>query len=522
MAFVELRNISKRFGGVHALVDVSVAFERGQVHALLGENGAGKSTLIKILTGAERPTEGEIAIDGQVQSLDDPRHAQALGIAAVYQEPTIYPHLSVLENLFMGQEIRGPLGVLDRAQMREVATPYFERLQIDPALLERRMSALSIGYQQMVLIAQALIRESRLIVFDEPTSILSRDETERLFRIIEELRAAGTAIVYITHRLEEVQRIADAVTILTNGRVKGSPELAQTSSQELLRLMAGDRLADAIAGGAEAIPERQAAEPVLVVDGLTAPGLFEDVHWSLPAGCVTGIYGLVGSGRTEVATAVFGQRHWVSGRIELSGQSIRPRHPREAVALGIGYLPEDRQVQGVFASKPLEWNLTANQLPRMHKRALPGLGVLDLTRLRTVADEMMQRFNIKAQDAETVISTLSGGNQQKGLFARWAGLELKVMIFDEPTRGIDVGAKVEIHRFVRQAAEAGTAVAVISSDLEEITAVSDRIIVMRQGRVAQTFEAPPFSTEAVLAAAVGTAHGSPEEHSIPESQGVRP
>jgi len=404
----------------------------------------------------------------------------------------------------MGQEIRGALGTVDRRAMASQAAPLLRRLRLGTDILYRRMGSLSIGYQQLVLITQALLRESRMIIFDEPTSILSREETDRLFQIIRELREAGTHIVYITHRLEEVHQIADRVTVLTNGEVKGSYSIEEVNTDQLLRLMTGQS-GDAGHGGRGGRAAVDAdATPVLAVDNLTVDGYCEDVSWAFPGGCVTGIYGLVGSGRSEAALGIFGHKRTASGTVRLEGREVHPRHPAEAVAMGIGYLPEDRQFQGVFLNKSLEQNLTSNALGRFSR----GPDLLDLKAMRRFVQGLMEQYNIKAPGPDTVISALSGGNQQKGLFARWANLPLKALLLDEPTRGIDIGAKEEIHRFVRELADRGMAVAVISSDLDEVLSVSDRIIVMRQGVVAREFEAPPFQADEVLAAAIGSGGGA--------------
>ena len=503
MALIELQAIEKRFGGVHALRGVDLSCALGRVHALLGENGAGKSTLIKILTGALQPDGGRILLDGELATLATPARAAAAGIAAVYQEPMIYPHLSVLENLFMGQEARNRLGMVDRRTMRKQAAPLLEQLDIEPALVDRRMSALTIGYQQMILIAQALLRKARLIIFDEPTSILSRAESERLFAIIENLRAADTAVVYITHRLEEIARVADDVTVLRNGAVIGSRVAAKVSHDDLLAMMAGradHRSETAEARGGAGSRSASSGRPRLEIKDLSVPGHSQDVSWSLYPERVTGIYGLVGSGRSETALAAFGHLRAAGGQVYLDGQPIKPRHPAEAIELGLAYLPEDRQFQGLFADKPLENNLTANTLG-----AYAGvLGTLKLKKLGALAAEIMARYNIKAADAAVPVASLSGGNQQKALFARWANLELKVLILDEPTRGIDIGTKAEIHRFVRELAARGTAIAVISSDLDEVLAVSDEVIVMRRGAVITRCEGPSMTAETILAAAIGS------------------
>lgn len=500
MAFVELAGIVKTFGGVQALKGVDLSVELGRTHALLGENGAGKSTLIRILTGAHRPDAGEIRIDGAPRVLRRPQDAQALGIAAVYQEPMVYPHLTVLENVFAGREICTGFGVVRRAAMMEKVAPWLDRLELPKELLDRPMSALSLGWQQLVMIAQALVQNARVIIFDEPTSILSQAETDRLFGIIARLRADGRGIVYITHRLDEVPRIADRVTVLTDGRVTGSYPIDEVSPERLLSLMAG-RAVRTLEPQRPAPVALPSGPPVLEVRGLTREGLFRDVSWSIPAGIVTGIYGLVGSGRSEVALAAFGFLRGASGVVLLNGEKIAPRDPAEAIRLGIGYLPEDRKLQGVFGPKSLESNLTANALERFTRT----LGRLDFSDLFAEARRIMTGYNIKSRDAATAIATLSGGNQQKGLFARWAGRALKVLILDEPTRGIDVRTKEEIHRFIRDLAAQGVAVVVISSDLPEVLAVSDRVIVMRQGRVVGEWSGAAMTAEAILGAAIGAA-----------------
>lgn len=497
MALVELSQITKQFGGVRALAGVDLAIEAGETHLLLGENGAGKSTLIRVLTGAITPDSGTIRIDGVPRVIRNPQHAQALGIAAVYQEPMIYRHLSVLENIFVGQEICGPAGTVRRAAMAEKALPWFRELELDADLLARPMSSLSIGYQQLVLIAQALLRNARIIIFDEPTSILSGAETDRLFAIIARLRAGGRAIVYITHRLGEVPRIADRVTVLTNGSVSGSFSREEISEEQLVTLMAGK--AKGHAALASPRVAQSEAEPVLSIVGLSAPPYFRDVSWQARAGVVTGVYGLVGSGRSEVALAAFGFLRPTAGEIRLDGRTIAPRSPKEAISLGLGYLPEDRKLQGIFANKPLESNLTANALARFVRAPMR----LDFSALMAEARRVMAHYDIKAPDPLTLIRTLSGGNQQKGLFARWASRPFRVLILDEPTRGIDVHTKDEIHVFIRNLAASGMAVIVISSDLPEVLAVSDRVIVMREGRVVTEGWPQDLGAEGILAAALG-------------------
>ena len=501
MAEFELKSIVKSFGGVHALKGVDLQIEAGRTHVLLGENGAGKSTLIKILTGALTPDSGEIRIGGEICVFRNPEHAQSMGIAAVYQEPMIYPHLSVLENIFMGREIASRFGRVRRDAMRAKASPVLAELDLPETLLDRPMSSLSLGYQQLVLIAQALVQSARLIIFDEPTSILSRAETERLFSIIDRLRKGGRAIVYITHRLEEVPQVGDRVTVLTDGQVTGAYQAGEFSETTLLELMAGKNTRE-ITREIEthrAVAKDAVDHPVLTVENLSHESYFDDVTWRLPGGFITSVYGLVGSGRSEVALSVFGFLRPSGGRILLEGRPVAPADPAEAIALGIGYLPEDRKLQGIFASKPVESNLTSNRLGGFTRTA----GFLDFKALLRDAKRVMAQYNIKAQTTRTMISTLSGGNQQKGLFARWAGKPFKVLILDEPTRGIDVRTKDEVHIFIRDLAAQGVAVVVISSDLKEVLSISDRIIVMRGGKVVDEVAGDEMTPERVLGSAIG-------------------
>ena len=495
---VTLAGIHKRFGGVTALAGVDLEVGAGEVHALLGENGAGKSTLIRVLTGAIAPDEGEIRIDGAPRRFAHPEDARDAGIAAVYQEPMIYPHLSVLENIFAGNEISTGSGVVRRRAMAEQAAPWFERLELDPTLLNRRMGSLSLGYQQLVLIAKTLVQRARVIIFDEPTSILSQAETERLFAIIGRLRDDGASIIYITHRLDEIGRIADRVTVLTDGRVTGNGSATELDAARLLELMAGKGSRDY---GKPRTDRRTARDepPAFRIEHLSKAGFYDDVSWDAPRGLVTGVYGLVGSGRSEVALAAFGALPADSGTIALNGRMVAPRDPAEAIALGIGYLPEDRKAQGIFGPKALEANLTVSALENF----VGTLARLDFAGLRREAGRLIGHYRIKARNEAVAIGTLSGGNQQKALFARWAGQALKVLILDEPTRGIDIGTKAEVHAFIRDLAGGGLPVVVISSDLPEVLAVSDRVIVMRRGAVVTVAEGDALQADAILAAAVG-------------------
>jgi ribose transport system ATP-binding protein len=494
MALIELHGISKAFGGVRALRGVDLTFEAGEVHALLGENGAGKSTLIKILAGALKPDRGEILLEGKPVELGSPKIAKAKGIAVVYQEPMIYPHLSVLENLFMGQEVVGVGGTLRHRAMEHKVLPILQALSLGPEILSRAMGELSVAYQQLVLIAQALLQEARIFIFDEPTSILSREEVNRLLAIIRQLRDSGRSVIYITHRIEEVYEVADRVTVLTDGQVTGRFRTQEIEPEALLELMSGK----ALRSYARAQPSRMAqGSPLITLEHLAVPPYADDVSFELYRGEVTSLYGLVGSGRSEIALALFGHLPF-RGTVRFEGREIHPRSPREAIRLGIGYLPEDRKLQGLFANKNLEYNQTSSLLHRFTHR----LGALDLKGLLQFAQEGLQAYGVKAPGPFIAVSTLSGGNQQKVLFTRWARSQLKLLILDEPTRGIDVGTKAEIHRFIRELVDEGIGILVITSDLEEALQISDRIIVMRKGRVVRDLRGPS-QPEAVLSAAIG-------------------
>ncbi len=501
MALLELRGIHKSFGGIQALRDVSVTIELGRVHAIVGENGAGKSTLIKLMMGVLTPDAGEIRLDGQPVVLQNPAHAKALGFAAVYQEPLIYPHLTVLENIFIARPMRKRWGGLDRNAMVERIGPIFERLDLSLDLLFKPMRELRLGYQQMVLIAQALVYDSRLILFDEPTSILSGTETDHLFEIIRYLRRAGKAVVYISHRLEELLAVADEATVLTDGRMVGHVDREGLNPDDLLTMMMGKAMREyrkapltVEAGHSGDRP------PLLSVTGWSKPGMFEDVNFQLWPGEVLGFYGQVGAGRSEVAQSLFGYFKPDRGEATLNGKRLMPKNPAAAIRAGLGYVPEDRKLQGIFGSQSITNNMISVVLPKLVGR---------LARVRPLAvTEMVERYtkalNIKIGALSDTILSLSGGGQQKVVLSRWMAEDLKVLILDEPTRGIDVPTKRDLHELIRELAARGLGVIVISSDLPEVMAVSSRLIVMNRGRVVASYDAVRDSlAEDVLRAAIG-------------------
>jgi ABC-type sugar transport system ATPase subunit len=505
--FLRLVGITKSFGGTRALQDVSLDFELGQVHAICGENGAGKSTLIKTIMGVLQPDAGRIELAGRPVVIPDAKTARSLGFSAVYQEPLLYPHLSVLDNLFVARPMLTRSGGLDTSAMLARARAVFEQLDLEPDLLQERMGNLRLGYQQLVLIAQALIDEARLVIFDEPTSILSATETERLFQIISRLRQDGRAIVYISHRFEELEEVADRVSVLTDGRVVGELPTHPLDVDQVVRLMSGTDLRSFEEGPSRArvLPSGPA---VLEVRDLSRPPLYNQVSWSVHAGEVVGFYGQVGAGRSEMAQGIFGVLPSTSGTVLLDGRPVRFRSPRQAIDHGIGYLPEDRKTQGIFGTQAISDNTVSVVLGKLSAwltRYVFRRKVLDVT------EEQRRALQIKMPGPSAPILSLSGGGQQKVVLGRWMAERLRVMVLDEPTRGIDVMTKREFHRIIRELASSGLAVVVISSDLPEVLAVSDRVLVMRRGRlVAEYVNDGTVSPEEVLRVAV--AAGDEEQH----------
>lgn len=508
--FLRLVSITKNFGGTRALSEVSLDFELGQVHAICGENGAGKSTLIKTIMGVLQPDSGRIELEGRPVVVPDAKTARSLGFSAVYQEPLLYPHLSVLDNLFVARPVLTRSGGLDSAAMRTRARVVFEQLELSPDLLGERMGDLRLGYQQLVLIAQALIDEARLVIFDEPTSILSATETERLFEIIGRLRQDGRAIVYISHRFEELEEVADRVSVLTDGHVVGELPTHPLDVDQVVRLMSGADVRAYEEGpqGARAVPS---GPSVLEVRALSRPPLYEGLSWSVHEGEVVGFYGQVGAGRSEMAQGIFGVLPAQSGTILLDGRPVRFRSPRAAIDRGIGYLPEDRKSQGIFGSQAISDNTVSVVLGKLSAwltRYVFRRKVLDVT------EAQRRALQIKMSGPSAPILSLSGGGQQKVVLGRWMAERLRVMVLDEPTRGIDVMTKREFHRIIRELASSGLAVVVISSDLPEVLAVSDRVLVMRRGRlVGEYVNDGTVSPEEVLRAAV--ASGDEEERPAP-------
>jgi ribose transport system ATP-binding protein len=486
-----MRGIRKEFPGVVALDGVDLEVARGEVHVLLGENGAGKSTLMKILAGAQPKDAGEIELDGRRVEIAGPRHAQALGVGIIYQEFNLVPQLGAAANVFLGRE-PSRLGWIDRRRLEADAARLLDGLgvQID---VRAPVRELGIAQQQMVEVAKALSLDARLLIMDEPTSALTESEIQELFRAIERLTATGVAVIYISHRLEEVRRIGRRVTVMRDGRRIASHDVGAVEIPELVRLMANRELT-------EHFPKQRATpgEEVLRVEGLTRGRVLRQASLRLRRGEVVGVAGVLGAGRTELARAIVAADRAETGTVTLKGRVVHARGPRAVVEQGVGLVPEDRKAHGLVLSLSVKDNLA---LPS--QRRLSRLGVVDDRAERELARRKVEELRIKTPSLDQPVVLLSGGNQQKVVLGKWLAAGVDVLILDEPTRGIDVAAKVEIYELMNRLAARGTAILMISSELPEILGMSDRILVMREGRVAAELEAGEATQERVLAAALG-------------------
>ncbi|MBA0049692.1 sugar ABC transporter ATP-binding protein [Streptomyces sp. AJS327] len=487
--------VRKAFPGVVALDGVDFDLRSGEVHVLLGENGAGKSTLIKVMSGAYRADEGRVLYEGAPVRIDSAQTAERLGIAAIHQEFNLVPRLSIAENIYLGRQPRR-FGMVDRRRMETDAAELLERVGVR-ASPRTPVGELGIAGRQMVEIAKALSQRARVLIMDEPTAVLTSQEVDRLFGIVRRLRSEGVGIVFITHHLEEIPAIGDRVTVLRDGRSVGQVP-ATTERDELVRLMVGRSIEQQYPRDTTAA--RPGAETLLRVSGLSRKGQFSEVGFELRAGEVLGVAGLVGSGRTEVARAVFGVDPYDSGRVEVAGQPL-PRHDvNAALAAGLGLVPEDRKGQGLLPDASVQDNLGLVAM-----RSATRAGFVDRGRQRKDAARVAQRMAVRMAGLHQRARTLSGGNQQKVVIGKWLLAESRVLILDEPTRGIDIGAKVEIYQLINELTAAGHAVLMISSDLPEVLGMSDRILVMSQGRVAGELTARDATQDAVMALAVGSA-----------------
>jgi len=486
---LEAHGLTKSFAGNVVLNDVSLTLAPGEVHAIVGENGAGKSTLIKLLGGVYRADRGTFIVDGRSVSLHSPQDAFAQGIVVIHQELSLAPDLSAEENIFLGHFPRTSLGLIDRGAMRRTTLALFERLQIRVAPTIP-VGRLSIAEQQMVEIAKAMSLKARVLILDEPTAVLDGNRVEVLFDLIRRLKTEGVAVVFISHHLDEVFRIADRVTVLRDGSRTGVEAVAHIDQDWLVTRMIGRSFA--LQKGAE----RALGEVALSVESLSCAPHVREVTFELRCGEILGMAGLVGAGRTEVAQAIFGLRHLTGGRVRLFGQEKRFRDPRAAVRAGLAYLSEDRKAFGILPNRPVRENVTISSL-----RRFSPWHILRIGRERAFVAQAIRDFDIRLSSMEAFIHRLSGGNQQKVLLARALASRPRVLIFDEPTRGVDIGAKREIYRLIETLAADGAAVLVISSEMEEVLRLSDRVIVMRNGQVAAQLPRNEATEESIMRAA---------------------
>ena len=492
MSVLELNAINKNFPGVRALHDVSCAFNAGEVTAIVGENGAGKSTIVKILTGIYTPDDGQVVVNGAVQHFTSPRDAWAAGIAAIHQETVMFDELTVAENIFMGHMPTTSRGLVDWREMSTRSNDLLRRVDASFAA-DARLKDLSVAQKHLVEIARALSHEASLIIMDEPTAALSRNEIDDLFRIVDQLKAEGRAIIFISHKFDEIFRVADRFLCLRDGEKVGAGAIADVTESKLVRMMVG-RPIDQV------FPKRNIpiGDTVLKVESLSNRTEFADVSFELCKGEILGFYGLVGAGRSEAMQCLFGLSPASKGRITLDGTVVNLSSPERAIAAGFSYVPEDRQHQGAVLPFSIRENITLASIAQHVRR-----GFLDRASEQDAVRKLGNRLDVRAAHWEQKLQELSGGNQQKVVIAKWLAAKPKIIILDEPTKGIDVGSKAAVHDFIGELAEEGLAVILVSSELPEIMGLSDRVMVMKEGRIVGSFVRGAWSAEEIVTAATG-------------------
>ncbi len=490
---IEMKGINKSFGSNQVLKDAGFLLKDGEVHALMGENGAGKSTLMKILTGVYTRDAGTVLVDGKEVVYKSPQEAEKAGIVFIYQELNVLFDLTVEENLFMGKEITKGFGICDKKAMRKKAQEVMDKMGVNIPI-NAVMSDLSVGQQQMVEICKALMVDAKVLIMDEPTAALTQSETEGLFKLIKSLREKGVSIVYISHRMEEIFELCDRITILRDGTYVGTENIKDINMDDIVRMMIGREIG-------ERYPKRegiQLGKEILRVEGLTKEKKFRDVSFSVRAGEVLGVSGLMGAGRTEIMQAIFGNLSYESGKVLIEGKEVKLKCARDAIDAGIGFITEDRKTEGLLLEKSIAENIELANLGKVSDKS-----VLSKKKGAALVKKGIDEFRIKCFGPQHECNNLSGGNQQKVVFAKWVYTDPKVLIMDEPTRGVDIGAKKEIYSVINDLAAKGVAIIMVSSELPEVLGMSDRIMVVHEGKVTGIIDAAQADQEKVMTLATG-------------------
>ncbi|MGD7050166.1 sugar ABC transporter ATP-binding protein [Rossellomorea marisflavi] len=489
---IRMEHIHKAFGQNKVLEGVDVHIRGGEVHALMGENGAGKSTLMNILTGLHKKDQGTITIDGVEKTFDNPKQAEEFGIAFIHQELNIWPEMTVLDNLFINKEPITSFGLIQTQKMKAVAKKQFDRLAISIPL-HKEAGKCSVGEQQMIEIAKALMTDAKVIIMDEPTAALTDREIEKLFDVIRSLKESGVSIVYISHRMEEIFTICDTITVMRDGRTVDTTPIPETNFNDVVRKMVGRELTDRF-------PERNSnpGATILEVKGLTRKGVFENVSFQVREGEIVGVSGLMGAGRTEIMRTIFGLDGKYEGDILVAGKNVTVKNPNQAVELGLGFITEDRKEEGLILDFSIKDNIVLPSLFSFTKN-----GMIKDKQEEEFVELLIKRLTIKTESAMTSAKNLSGGNQQKVVIAKWIGIGPKVLILDEPTRGVDVGAKREIYQLMNELTDRGVAIIMVSSELPEVLGMSDRVIVIHEGRVSGEVTGKEATQEKIMTLATG-------------------
>lgn len=489
---IEMRGINKAFGGNPVLQNAGFVLTDGEIHALMGENGAGKSTLMKILTGVYTRDAGTVIVNGKEVTYNNAQEAEKEGIVFIHQELNVLFDLTVEENMFLGKEIHNRFGVCNKKAMQKEVRRILDILGVN-IKPDAKMDTLSVGQQQMIEIAKALMVDAKVIIMDEPTAALSQSETVTLFKVVRSLKEKGVSIVYISHRMEEIFELCDRITILRDGQYVGTRNIPETNMDEIVKMMIGREIG-------ERYPERNTrlGEVIFEVKNLNCPGIFQNVNFSVRAGEVLGVAGLMGAGRTEIMQSIFGNMPHVTGQIFMNGQEIHNKNPWDAMDNGIGFITEDRKIEGLMLDKSIMENISIANLDRISQK-----GVLNKKREQEMTQQGIEDLHIKCTGAQHACGNLSGGNQQKVVFAKWIFTEPKVLILDEPTRGVDIGAKKEIYSIINKLADTGVAIIMVSSELPEILGMSDRIMVVHEGKIGGFIDKKEANQENIMILATG-------------------